>query len=71
MNRFATAIAIPFLAVVGLLFACLRLLLRALMRIAGWDLAWPPVEIAETEKSSSKFPERTSAGQNPKNSSIS
>lgn len=52
MNRFATAIAIPFLAVVGLLFACLRLLLGTLMRTVGWHLAWPPVEVGKTSETS-------------------
>jgi len=39
---------------VGFLFACFRLLLAAVMRIANWELAWPPVETADAGEQRSK-----------------
>jgi len=50
VHRLAAVIAIPFLIVLGSLFACLRFLLGAFMRIVGWDLAWPPLEVTTTLK---------------------
>jgi hypothetical protein len=48
-NRVLVFIAIPFLALVGLLFLCVRVLLAGSLHIVGWKLAWPPVEVSESE----------------------
>jgi len=48
-NRVLVFIAVPFLALVGLLFLCVRVLLAGSLHIVGWKLAWPPVEASESE----------------------
>jgi len=54
VHRFVAVIVIPILVVLGFLFACFRLLLAAVMRIANWELAWPPVETADAGEQRSK-----------------
>jgi hypothetical protein len=48
-HRIVTIVALPFLALLGLLFLCVRVALAASMRLLGWNLAWPPVELADRE----------------------
>jgi len=49
-HRIVTIVAFPFLALLGLLFLCVRIVLAASMRLLGWNLAWPPVELADREE---------------------
>jgi hypothetical protein len=41
--RVTTIVAVPFLALFGLMFLCVRTVLAASMRLVGWQLAWPPI----------------------------
>jgi len=41
--RVATTAAVPFLALFGFMFLCVRTILAATVRLVGWHLAWPPV----------------------------
>ena len=42
-NRIMTILAVPFLALFGIVFLCVRTVLSASMRLIGSQLAWPPV----------------------------
>lgn len=42
-TRIITILAVPFLALFGIVFLCVRTVLSASMRLIGWQLAWPPV----------------------------
>jgi hypothetical protein len=44
-----TLVAIPFLALTGFLFLCIRKGLRVMALLLGCDLAWPPVLVADLE----------------------
>lgn len=44
-----TAIALPFLAIVAAMFALVRLILRGISRLTGWEVAWPPVLVEDEE----------------------
>ena len=71
VHRFAAIIVIPFLAVLGFLFACLRRVLATFMGLVGWDLAWPPVEVEEVADQSRKGRKRSGIVRNSKDSSSS
>jgi hypothetical protein len=44
-----TFIAVPFLALVGLLFLCVRKALELMDLFLGWGIAWPPVLVDDLE----------------------
>ena len=48
-EQILTAIAVPFLAIVAAMFALVRLILRGVSRLTGWEVAWPPVLVEDEE----------------------
>jgi hypothetical protein len=47
--------AIPFLALVGLLFFCLRKTWFMMGRIVGLEIVWPPVLVADLEETNQQL----------------
>jgi hypothetical protein len=43
LRRAIAIVAFPFLALLGLLFLCLRVFWTLIARRFGWELVWPPV----------------------------
>ncbi|WP_162601330.1 hypothetical protein [Occallatibacter savannae] len=50
LHRVLTFAAVPFLALFGFAFLCVRAILAAGMRLAGLELAWPPVMVNEEDQ---------------------
>ncbi|WP_109485918.1 hypothetical protein [Occallatibacter savannae] len=60
-DKILTAIALPFLAIVAAMFALVRLILRAISRLTGWQVAWPPVLVEDEASPRTRPHSRTTA----------
>lgn len=61
-RRTIAIVAVPFLALIGLLFLCLRAGWTFVARRFGWELVWPPVLIDDLRSDADS---QTSAGGKP------